>query len=55
MFLCNDNHEDIVYNSLICPVCSLLVDKDELQYKFQDAKDYVKKLQDKLDNANIDY
>ena len=50
MTLCNDNHEEICYESRHCPLCSVISDKDDeissLRTRVEELKDHITELEE---------
>lgn len=54
MYMCNDGHHDIVYDTIKCPLCIMLEEVQTLRDNLQNLKDYAQELENKLDSAKID-
>ena len=52
MNICNDNHEDIAFESLHCPLCELRSSSEEI---FQELTALNKSLSEDIDNLNDMY
>ena len=52
MNICNDNHEEIVYNGTYCPLCELRSSSEEI---FQELTALNKSLSEDVNNLNSMY
>lgn len=50
MYLCDDNHEQIVYEGGLCPMCDLLNENNELQTNNDELTSQCKDLEDELED-----
>jgi hypothetical protein len=53
MFLCDDGHEEICYESRKCPLCAVAVEIDAYQREIEELRDRVQELENDIDTTNL--
>ena len=54
MYICDDGHDEVVYNTNDCPLCKLMKEIDDLNEKLSDKDDIIESLEDEINDLNRD-
>lgn len=55
MFVCDNGHEDIVYNSGGCPLCNTLEELTEAKADLEDAQNELEEVKEELEELEEEY